>query len=334
MGVSFFEISREEQRALIVLAEERLGLPDYIIEKDLWLCWVLEQLFMLPLKMAFKGGTSLSKVYGLISRFSEDVDITIDYRNFVDEIDFEHVSRSQVKKISKDLKAELKILAETKILTHLKERSASVFSKGMVDIKLSEDGECLRFYYPSLKTREFGYLRDHVLIEFGIRNSSEPFEDHNVHSYLAEVIDGSISLPNPNIKVLSPIRTFWEKATLIHVECNRKRLTESPERLSRHWYDLHMLNKSWVGEKALIEKQILEDVVDHKTAFFNASYAHYDRCLRGEFRLIPDVEDRSSLEKDYKEMVAAGMFHKGYPSFDELIETLQRLEGKLNRIYS
>lgn len=330
MTKSFFDLPNEEQKALLSVAEDRLGLPDYIIEKDLWLCWILEQLFMLPLKMAFKGGTSLSKVYKLINRFSEDVDITIDYRNVIGELDFEQTSRSQIKKVSKDLKKELKILTETKILPHLQKRIALAFSNNTIDIALSEDGESFRFYYPTVNKKSLGYLRDHVLVEFGIRNSSEPFEEHKVKPFLTEVIDNSVSLPNPVVKTLSPIRTFWEKATLIHVECYRKRLIQSPERLSRHWYDLYMLYKSWIGEEALSQRNILEDVIQHKTAFFNASYAHYDRCLNGDFRLIPDVENINSLHKDYQEMIASGMFHKEIPKFNDMIESLGSLERDLN----
>lgn len=104
MNKSYFDLEPDDQRALLRVAEDKLGLSGMIIEKDLWLCWVLKELFDLPLKMAFKGGTSLSKVFQLINRFSEDVDITIDYRNFVNEFNFETATRSQIKKISENLK--------------------------------------------------------------------------------------------------------------------------------------------------------------------------------------------------------------------------------------
>lgn len=126
MSRSFFYLPTEEQKTVIRIAEDKLGLPSNVIEKDLWVCWLLEQLFDLPLKMAFKGGTSLSKVFGLINRFSEDVDVTFDYRNFIREFAFEQASRSQIKKISNDLMFHLKILAETKIVPHLEERSKAL----------------------------------------------------------------------------------------------------------------------------------------------------------------------------------------------------------------
>ena len=329
MNKSYFDLEPDDQRALLRVAEDKLGLSGMIIEKDLWLCWVLKELFDLPLKMAFKGGTSLSKVFQLINRFSEDVDITIDYRNVVNEFKFEKATRSQIKKISENLKVQMEILAHTKILPYLKKQTLSAFPESQIDITLTEDGEKLRFFYPALFNKNPGYLRDHILIEFGIRNSSEPCDQYLISPFLSE-IDNSIIFPTPSIYTLSPIRTFWEKATLIHVECNRKRLTQSPERLSRHWYDLFMLSKSWVGEEAFIQRKILYDVIQHKTALFNVSYAHYDRCLNGNFRLIPDESDVKELEKDYRQMKKAGMFLKKPPEFDEIIQSLHQLELRCN----
>lgn len=332
MPESFFDLPKVEQKAILAVAEDRLGFPDHIIEKDLWVCWILEQLFMLPLKMAFKGGTSLSKVYRLIHRFSEDVDITIDYKNVLGEIDLQKISRSKLKQLEKDLKKHLKDITENQVLSHLNKQLKSNSFMG-VEVVLSEDGEKLKFYYPTLEKRNLGYLRDHVLIEFGIRNSTEPFEKHKIEPFLKEILGDSISLPQPLVDTLSPIRTFWEKATLIHVECHRKRLTHSPERLSRHWYDLYMLYLSSVGQEALNKRKVLEDVIDHKTAFFNASYAHYDRCLNGEFRLIPDHEDKLSLKKDYQEMINSGMFHGEVPEFKVLIDSLHDLERLLKSTF-
>jgi hypothetical protein len=330
MNRNFFDFSTEEQKTVIRIAEDKLGLPGNVIEKDLWVCWLLEQLFDLPLKMAFKGGTSLSKVFGLINRFSEDVDVTIDYRNFIGDVAFEQANRSQIKKISNDLKLQLKILAETKIVLHLKERSKSLFPHRQIDITLSEDGEKLRFFYPTLVNTNLGYLRDHVLIEFGIRNSSEPCNQHVISTLLAEVLDASILLPRPAVTTLSPVRTFWEKATLIHVECNRKRLTQSPARLSRHWYDLHMLTHSWVIDEAFIQRHVLDNVVLHKKAFFNSAYTHYDQCLNGNLRLIPDDADKKVLATDYRQMKEAGMFPINPPEFVEIMNSLHELELRCN----
>ena len=191
-------------------------------------------------------------------------------------------------------------MSET-VLPYLQNHVLNLFPNQIFEITLSDDGEQLRFYYPSIINISHGYLRDHVLIEFGIRNSTEPCEKHQITLYLAKDIGKNINLPTPLIDMLSPIRTFWEKVTLIHVECHRDRLVKTPERLSRHWYDLFMLNKSRVGEKALLRNDILKNILAYKKAFFNASYANYNDCWDGNLRLIPLLENQKILiYRNYK----------------------------------
>jgi len=332
MSNSFFNLPLEEKQMLIVKAADRMDVSDLIIEKDLWVCWVLEQLFSLPIHMAFKGGTSLSKVFNLIKRFSEDCDITIDYRHFIQEIDLEKISRSQLKKVSEQLKKQLQVYVLENVLPYLQNQVLQLFPNQPFEVTLSEDGEQLRFYYPSIINTSHGYLRDHVLIEFGIRNSTEPCEKHVVIPYLTDSIDANTDLPKPIIDTLSPIRTFWEKVTLIHVECHRERLVKTPERLSRHWYDLFMLNNSWVGEQAVLRDDILKSVLEYKKAFFNASYANYEDCWNGHLRLIPSSENQDILSLDFAHMIDASMFYEVPPSFVEIIESLRCLEIELNNI--
>lgn len=327
----FNNLADDKQINLLRIAEEELNLPSIILEKDIWLCWLLETLFELPIQMVFKGGTSLSKVFNLINRFSEDVDITIDYRNFENELDFQTISRSQLKKLSDSLKKQLKNYVAKTVLPHLKQKTSICFPGKIFEFTLSDDDEKLMFYYPTVLSQQVGYLRDHILIEFGMRNSIEPCEKYPISPYIAEIADKDITMPNPQINTLSPIRTFWEKTTLIHVECYRERLTASAERLSRHWYDLFMLANSWVVADALARIDILENVIEYKKAFFNASYAHYDLCLSGNLKLIPDQENLNALKKDFIKMKEAGMFSKEPESFEEIINHLKKLEGTINQ---
>lgn len=332
MNDNFFDLPIEEQLVLIKNISDQLDISDMIIEKDFWICWLLEKIFALPVQMAFKGGTSLSKVFGIIKRFSEDCDITIDYRNFEPELHLENLNRTQLKKVSDQLKRQLKTYIAETVLPYLQEQLSTTFPEKIFEITLSEDGEQLRFYYPSITNTLHTYLRDHVFIEFGVRNSTEPCEKHFVMPYLEQEITRNLNLPKPMVNALSPIRTFWEKATLIHVECHRERLVKSPERLSRHWYDLFMLNNSWVGEKALSNNDILENVIKHKKAFFNASYSNYDECLSGKFRLIPGKPYLEDLSQDYAKMIDAGMFHEMPPTFSQITESLRELENMFNKL--
>lgn len=332
MSDNFFSLSVDERSALIKKAGDQFDVPDMIIEKDLWICWLLEKICALPIQMAFKGGTSLSKVFGLIKRFSEDCDITIDYHHFKPDLDLKHSSRTQLKKVSEQLKEQLKTYISKTVLPYLREQISKTFPGKKFEITLSEDGEQLRFYYPSVISTSHDYLRDHVFIEFGVRNSTEPCEKHPVIPYLAQVASRDLGLPRPMVDTLSPIRTFWEKATLIHVECHRDRLVKTPERLSRHWYDLFMLNNSWVGEQALSSSEILKSVIEHKKAFFNASYANYDDCLSGKLRLIPAASYLKNLRQDFAHMIEAGMFHEPPPVFDKITEALKSLERTINKV--
>jgi hypothetical protein len=317
MKSNFFNLKATEQTALIKQCASKMDLSEMIIQKDLWVCWLLEKAFALPVQMAFKGGTSLSKVFGLIKRFSEDCDITIDYRNFKPELNLEHSSRTQ-------LKSQLNKYISHIIFPYLQEETLKSFPNEKFEIKLSEDGEKLHFFYPSIISGSHGYLRDHVLLEFGVRNCTVPCEKHLVKTYLAQTCN--FDFPTPMIDTLSPVRTFWEKATLIHVECHRDRLINTPGRLSRHWYDLFMLGNSWVGEKALSGNEILKSVIEHKKAFFNSAYANYDDCLSGKFRLIPETLYLETLKRDFLKMIDAGMFHETPPQFDTIIESLRALE--------
>ena len=335
----FIKKNADEKRLYFEQSAADLNLPAFAIEKDFWVCWALKKLFTLPEwkdHLTFKGGTSLSKVFHLIGRFSEDCDITVDSQNFIEAINLDRISKSQLKKTSDELKNRLQNYLKHKVILHVESRLYESFkNKDLLknfQFKLSDDGERISFYYPSLVNLENNYLRDHVLLEFGIRNSTEPSEVHQIEPMLRENEGYPFVLPIASVNTLSPIRTFWEKATLAHVECHRKRLLLSPERLSRHWYDLYLLSSSWVGEEALRQVNILNSVIQYKKAFFNASYANYDDCLVGKFKLIPDEKELKSLSDDFKKMVDAGMFQKNPPNFKIIIASLMKLEMSINQL--
>lgn len=331
MTDNFFSLEKETQRSILNSAAIQLNISARIIEKDIWICWTLEKLFTLPIPMAFKGGTSLSKVYNLIHRFSEDIDITIDYKELLPSIDLsKEISKSALKKLREELKEKVKEYTHNKISSFFSDCINKEFSNGRLSLELSADGEKLRIHYPTLFTEEENYLQSNVLLEFGGCNSIQPNNKHEVETMLSKVTK-ELKLPKAQINVLDPERTFWEKATLIHVECHRDKLNTNPERLSRHWYDLAKLSQSWVGGKALSNQKLLEDVILHKKAFFNASYANYDHCLAKKFRLVPEKNQINNLKSDFAKMQKSGMLSESPVSFDKLIEIIQKLELEMNR---
>lgn len=240
MPESFLHLNAQEQSQIYRALAPQLARTPVVLEKDVWVCWVLQTLFTMPdrLPMAFKGGTSLSKVFGAIARFSEDVDITLDYRGLDGSFDpfAEGVSRNRLKKFSEDLKSFVRGHAHGVVAPHFQRMLADEFDADAFQLEVSDDGEQMRVHYPSVLEAPGDYVGNSVLIEFGGRNITEPNEEREVRPDIAEHV-AELDFPRSTVSVLSPARTFWEKATLMHVECQRDEFRTGAERLSRHWYD-------------------------------------------------------------------------------------------------
>ncbi len=334
MAEPYLSLKAAEQKEILQTAAARLGRRAAVLEKDIWVCWVLRTLFSIPdhHPMAFKGGTSLSKVYGIIDRFSEDVDVTLDYRYFDDDFDpfSESASGTKIKQFSDRLKSYVKSYAHDVVVPALADEALVLATSGRHEIRFDESGEKVWFSYPSVVETQDDYLTSEVLLEFGGRNVIDPNEQHEIGPDVAPVTQG-VDYPVAVVTVLSPSRTFWEKATLIHVECNRRHLRNSPDRLVRHWYDLTCLARHDAGKSAISNRALLEDVVRHKQIFFNAGYARYDECLGGRLRLIPDDDGVLGLKADYGAMLSAGMLSAKAPEFNTLIEQIHDIEIEVNR---
>jgi hypothetical protein len=327
----FLRLPFKEQAEIFAALSAKTGRTAQMLQKDVWLCWALEKLFAAPskIRMVFKGGSSLSKVFDAIHRFSEDVDVTLDYRDLCPDEDplDEEISNTQKRKIGDKLKALVQAHIHEVVKPHL-EKALAETTGGRGTVAASENGEEVWLYYPSELVTGAGYMKDEILIEFGGRNATEPNGPYEIKPYIAQHVMG-LDLPLVKVAVLSPERTFWEKATLIHVECHRERAHDA-DRISRHWYDLVMLFSNPIGQTALEDRALLADVVRHKKVFFNAAYANYDACLAGKFRLVPDEPLLAGLGKDFEAMVTSGMFDQTPPSFAEIIETLKGLEKRIN----
>ena len=305
-----------------------------IVEKDVWVCWVLKQLFEMPnkLEMAFKGGTSLSKVFNIIDRFSEDIDITLDYRQFdvVKQLNLaegqtapEHLGSAQRRRVDAALKAEVKSYANDVVAPFLKAQAAALPRAELFEIEVSEDGETIKFTFPSVLNKDSkNYMLEYVLIEFGGRNIIN-LASENAYRDLLE-------FPSSMVMVLAPQRTFWEKATLIHVECHRG-VRESAKRLSRHWFDLMALSNHAIGQGAISDVTLLNDVVALKKIFFNASYANYEKCLVGDFMLVPDQQGLDQLKLDFTNMMDFNFINDRTVSFDQIIQSAHDTQALINQ---
>lgn len=326
----FFKTSVENQKEILQVMANKLGKSDQILEKDIWICLTLEKLFSMPksLNMVFKGGTSLSKAFNLIQRFSEDLDVTLDYKNFTDKDPVSpNLSRTQRDKLSDLLRASMKDHIKTVIFPYL-EMEIQNESSTPISISLDSNRDILEINYQSVCDTTINYIKSSVLLEFGARNAIEPNKIHKIIPYIATevpTLDFPVATPN----VLIAERTFWEKVTLIHVECNRGEFKKNADRLSRHWYDLVMLFQSPLGKSAIQDKLLLENVIKHKKVFFNTSYANYDHCLLGNFNLIPNHKQADQLQLDYEEMISSNMFYGEVISFKEIMKNMELLKSEL-----
>jgi hypothetical protein len=330
---SYFKLKAGDQQEIIAKAAEETRRAESVVEKDIWLCLVLEQLFGMPgaKAMAFKGGTSLSKVYGAISRFSEDVDVTIDYRNFAPDTtlqDFKSLSGNQRKKQGEALKNSVAAYVSEVLKPYLEAQFATLVD-GVCEVEISGDeGEEMRIHYPTRVRNPGGYLKEYVLVEFGGRNIIDPNAVHTIRPEIADLFP-NVLFPSAQVTVLAGERTFWEKVTLIHAACN-KPFPDGLNRNSRHWYDLAMLAEHDCGIRAKTDIALLEDVVELKSVFFNHSTANYDWCLQGALNLIPTGTNLDLLHADYNAMIAAGMLNGHELPMDRILGVLEGLQLEIN----
>jgi hypothetical protein len=328
----FLALGSQDRLDVYTTHAVRTGRSAQVLEKDVWVCWVLDALFTMPeaMPMAFKGGTSLSKIYDVINRFSEDVDVTIDYRYLDNSVDpfADSMGRKQQDELTKRLRARVAEHIALVVAPYMRERLATEFGLDPDAVRI--DSENVWVAYPSALKERDEYVNDAVKLEFGGRNAIDPNERHRVTPYLAAAFP-HLAFPAAEVTVLAPERTFWEKATLIHAELSRREFHFGVERLSRHWYDLDRLAEGEIGRRALANHLLLEDVVKVKKVFYRSAQADYDLCATGGLRLVStDGDVVAHLQRDYDAMARAGMFYGDAPSFSEILDRLEDLVRRIN----
>jgi hypothetical protein len=333
-----------ERAALFQETAARKSVSSVIaMEKDFWVCWMLRLVFLPPVVegMVFKGGTSLSKVYGAINRFSEDVDLSIPRQSLGFSGDHDvHAGLSKTKRrdLLKDMKDACEGLVSGKLRDVLHERIANAFAIAgelrdtwSVDLATNDAGTLLFSYPPSLSADAYGvggYIRPVIRLEFGGRNEVWPAEVRTIRPYCLEAFPDLSANPSCEVNVLAAERTFWEKATLIHAEYHRPEKSPRPERVSRHYSDLARLARTEVGTRAIGNIALLQAVADHKASYFPSNWARYDEATSGRIRLVPHEGLEHQLRTDYAAM--REMFFDDPEPFDAVLAELARVEGLIN----
>ena len=331
--------STRERAELFQAAEAkhspRIAAP--IIEKDFWVCWTLHRLFEVirfhP-QLIFKGGTSLSKVFKAIERFSEDVDLSLSRRDlgFGAERDPEQagIKKGESRRRLEALTMQCQQAVRDKLVPELRRDFAAVLGDSGWSVDLDpDDPQTVIFVYPrSDLAGSLSYIKPAIRLEMGARSDDWPSVEAQIRPYASEDYPGIFASPVCQVRTLASERTFWEKATLLHAEYHRPADKPSRDRFSRHYYDLCLLSRQEVGRQALERGDLLERVVQHKRLFFASAWAHYETAKAGSFHLVPSETRLDSLRKDYAEMQS--MIFGEAPEWDDIIKDLARLESQIN----
>lgn len=357
----FLEILRsgaDERRALFSTTAAELETRAENIEKDLYVCWALDFLFNRrpadAARLYFKGGTSLSKAYGLIQRFSEDIDIGIYKADLNVPLENDIAALQSVTQQQKVLAEQIDEAARQYISGPLRELLAAeiadvetaIDQKGHFTLSFGYDAyrkkdalDVLVIGYKSAFDTSGGYVEAAVRIEGGARPDPVPAEPREILAYVASELSEIAPLAVPGVTTVRPERTFWEKVLILHAmtEMTEKRSADADparkvpdlNRYSRHYYDVHQIwSHSDYGIKTASMRELAEASRQHKELMFRAPDHRYDRAVPGTYRLVPTEDMRKKLAADYQRM-SAMIFGKP-PAFDDVMSSIETLEKFLN----
>ncbi len=331
--IEFKKVSRDELKVAIQNTAEKMGINTVSVEKDYWVSFILNYLFAkceYKEAFTFKGGTSLSKCFSLINRFSEDIDLILDWTILGYEKDEPWIHRSNNKqdKFNKEINLKTEKFLKHILLDIMKKDLKELIDDDF-DLYLDEyDKQTIHFEYPRIFKSE--YLVDSVRLEIGPLAAWTPSEDVGIKPYILDfypkLFDGSEIV----IKTVSPERTFWEKATILHHEANRPSDLKIPIRYARHYYDMYQIANSEYKDKAFSNLLLLEKVAIFKNKFYPRKWAKYEEARSEKIRLVPDEYRFKEIEEDYNKMKE--MFFSDYPRFEEIMLGLKKLEKEIHEI--
>jgi hypothetical protein len=337
---AFALLPETERRLIIEQVAARRGILPVIVEKDFWVCWILGRIYATPAmatSVVFKGGTSLSKVFGVIQRFSEDADLSVTPASlgFADADLDEAPSATQRLKRMKSLAKACEACVAERFQPALESSISEILGTPSPQsswLKFEIDSLAatpnLWFRYPSALPQAGGYIAKQVKLELGALTDQQPTGNHVIQPMLADVLGEVFTDFKVPIVALELERTFWEKATILHAEYHRPATQPLRDRLARHYSDMAALWQHSGRSTALARLDLLQDVVRHKSRFFASAWASYDTAAPGSFHLAPPEHRHGELARDLEAMQP--MFLAPPPSFAELIQQLSEAEADLN----
>jgi hypothetical protein len=345
--VNILKAPLQDRRDLFLGAANRLGTPEANIEKDFWVCWTLDALFNTlqeghP-RLLFKGGTSLSKAYGLISRFSEDIDITVFREDIGQQIsitEFEALSKKKRQARLDAIKSACREYIRGSFCEQLNRNFQEMALAAGIDRASAlivpddedPDGQSLLFWYPSVTSGRDEYIRRAIKIESGAKSALDPHQSVTISPYVADDLP-ALSLAVPNITTVAAERTFWDKVIILHGVRQwfdkRGVLRQLGQRVSRHYYDVYRMMQSDIGIRAAADGDLVRDCARHARLFFGSPDLGLELAYAGTFSLKPSKEMIGDLRRDYDRM--AGMIIGEIPRFDAVMESVGALENRINK---
>lgn len=326
-------LNEKDLKALFHNTAARMGMTDAIVEKDFWVCYMLDYLFhrcAWKNHIAFKGGTSLSKSYGLIERFSEDIDLILDWRVIGYGINEPWENRSNTKQdaFNKEAGVKTEVFLREKFLPAI---SADLRDELSVSVRcFIEDDDPQTVIFAYARSFEDPSILPVIRLEIGALAAWTPAALKPITPYAAIYYPRLFDSPTTEILTVLPERTFWEKVTILHREAYRPEISSVPMRYSRHYYDLWCMARSSVKESALADINLLEKVVHFKEKFYRCAWAKYEEAKPGTMKLIPSEQNIKVLYDDYEHM--KNMIFGEKPDFDIILRTIQLLEEEINSL--
>lgn len=324
-------LEAKDREALFRNTAAKMGISEAVVEKDFWVCYMLDYLFYRCAwkdNLAFKGGTSLSKAYDLIKRFSEDIDIILDWRVLGYGMDepWKHRSNTKQDAFNKEANNRAEVFLRDEFLPAIEKdlmKELTFPVKCEID---PHDGQTIKFKYPN-SFSDTAILQE-IRLEIGALAAWTPASEQEIIPYAAEFYGHVFEQPSTRILTVLPERTFWEKVTILHREAFRVENSTLPSRYSRHYYDLYCMSKSSVKERALADSDLLARVVAFKDKFYHCPWARYDLAKRGTMRLMLPKHNVAKLWEDYEHM--QNMIFGEKPDFDTILVEIRKLENEIN----
>lgn len=314
--------------------QEETGLSSQIIEKDWWVTTVLRALFNLPYAehFSFKGGTSLSKCYSLIERFSEDIDIAIDreYFGFIGELSKTQISDKLRRATCSFVREKLQFDLQRQLMEDGVDTSKFNINVNITSVTTT-DPEIIEIEYKSI-FQALPYIKNKVIIEISGRSMQEPTQQVHIESMIDKVYaNAPFKEDSFGVETVLVERTFIEKLCLLHEEFSKIPSQIKTERMSRHLYDILKIADTSYADMALNNKMLFGSIVEHRRKFIGLKGFNYDTLNFHSINIIPPTEVLEQWRADYNKMQDS-MIYGQSPSFEEMMSIIIALNRRINQI--